>query len=143
MNYVSTQLTKVRNFLKFSNFGDWIWMISGEFLMNGFLWLIPQKFSGNPSLQIPNFKDFLNLVSRNFWEFFWNVSLKILGNFTGIYVWKLLKNCKIMIFLQKIYWLLSLSLWQKLNFYLIFKILKYVKYILKIKRICIQVAVIK
>jgi len=49
---------KILSNIEWIMFGDWIWIISGEFLMNGFLWLIPQKFSGNPSLKIPNFRDF-------------------------------------------------------------------------------------
>ena len=41
------QVTKVRNFPKFSSFGDLLWRISEKFLENKFLWLIYWKFSRN------------------------------------------------------------------------------------------------
>ena len=56
--FSSSQVTKVRNFSKFSSFGDLLWGVSDELLENKFLWLIPQKFLRNSLELVPIFRDF-------------------------------------------------------------------------------------
>ena len=88
-----SQITKVRNFSKFSSFGDLLWGISGEFFDNKFLWRIPRKFLRNSPELVPNLRDFEGFrvlrisfekflrfspkfFPRNSWQIFWNISLE-------------------------------------------------------------------
>ena len=59
---VCTQVTKVRNFPRFSNCGDFLWRISEEFLENQFLHFIPRKFSRNSPELVPKMRDFCGIT---------------------------------------------------------------------------------
>ena len=92
-----SQLTKVRNFPRFSNRGDFLCRISKEFLTNHFLVLIPRKISKNCQKLVPKMRDMgrikvlrnsweilQNYSQRNFWEFLRNTSLEIPEKFSGL-----------------------------------------------------------
>ena len=100
---VWTQVTKVRNFPKFSSFGDLLWRIFGDFLENKFLWLIPRKFLRNSQEISENFsgiflRKFLSSV-QCLWEI-WIVMNFIILPLGTIWVqsetWKL--------FFRSVYW---------------------------------------
>ena len=58
----TSQVTKVRNFPRFTNRGDFLWGISEEFLENHFLQLIPRKFSRNSLELVPKIRDFCGIT---------------------------------------------------------------------------------
>ena len=90
----------MRNFSKFSSFGDLLWEISWEILENKFSWLIPLKFS-----RIFSGSEFWDWVSRNSWEFLRNFFQEIPENFSEIFFQKFLRIFQN--FSQEILWIIS------------------------------------